>query len=570
MATTPTTTLKAASTQPATGVGSLAETNRLLSLGASNTTAPTSGGTTASAGKQVYTVNGQKVSATSQDAANQYFQSGGLGKDPTTGTTTPVSSAPITPPTTPTNTPVDTKQPSPTNVDATPYTAGAPAVVSDAQAQANLAKGGLTGDALASAETSLNAYQQGHAAANASGAPAPQNPGVGMSAATTAAANATTTYTPAAPVVQAYTDATKKLTDDYNKAMSTSDQGKTLVDQYKQFTQDLGIPALNTQLINMKNVIDGTEDDIRNEVTKAGGFATESQVLAMTNARNKTMIQNYNNLLQTRSDMQQQVQTMVGLAAQDRTYMSAQIDRQLNFDQQQVSFAEKALTNAQSSIQKSIDTYGAASVYKQALATGDPTAVARINATMGNGFDLHSAAAAPTLDEQVKQANIAQSKASTAASYSTIAKNNYDMGQTTVKAAAAQKAGAQTADNVLTAVKTAQSQVGYSSTGLAGTLTGWLGGTPAKNLATTVDTIKSNLAFSELQKMRDNSPTGGALGQVSEGEEKLLSSTVASLDTSQSPAQLTKNLRLVQQHYVNYLQSLGYGYDEATGNVITP
>ncbi len=393
----PTTTLKAASSQPKTGVGSLAETNRLLSQGAATVASSGSSGgrDTLPAGiaYQTYNPDGsvrtsetfaQKSARESGDIASGKDTAIGVGGELTGQTINPVSSAPIQPPTTPTNTPVDTNQPSPTTVDATPYTS-------------TTSPAGTTG---------TSAATQGHAAALASGAPPPQTSGVGMSAATTAMKNANTAYASPAPVVQAYSDATKKLTEDYNKAMSTEGQGTSLVDQYKQFTKELGIPQLNTQLMNMKNIIDGTEDDVRNEVTKAGGFATDSQVLAMTNARNKTMIQNYNTLLQTRSDAQQQVTTMVGLAAQDRTFLNQQIDRQLNFDQQQVTFADKALTNAQSSIQKSIDTYGAASVYKQARATGDPTAVARINATMGNGFDLHTAAAHPTLDEQYKQLEI--------------------------------------------------------------------------------------------------------------------------------------------------------------------
>jgi hypothetical protein len=42
--------------------------------------------------------------------------------------------------------------------------------------------------------------------------------------------------------------------------------------------------------------------------------------------------------------------------------------------------------------------------------------------------------------------------------------------------------------------------------------------------------IKANLAFDRLQQMRDSSPTGGALGQVSELELKLLESAMATID----------------------------------------
>ena len=564
------TTTSKTSSQPATGLGSLAMTNSLLASGqallnkGSSSSSTSNGRDELPAGiaYQTYNPDGSvRESLTSAQLHTKNATDITSGKDTPIGVggeltgqsvTSPVPSTPITPPATPTNTPVDTNQPSPSTVNATPYTSTSQPA----------------GDTSSSA--GLTASQQAHAAALASGAPAPQNAGIGMSAATTAMANTNQSYTPTAPVVQAYTDATQKLTDDYAKAMSSQDQGKSLVEQYQDFTSQLGIPQLNTQLMNMKNIIDGTEDDIRNEVTKAGGFATDSQVLAMTNARNKTMIQNYNNLLQTRSDAMQQVQTLVGLSAQDRQYAQQQIDRQLNFDQQQVTFADKALTNAQQSIQQSIATYGAASVLKQAQATGDPTAVARINATMGNGFNLQTAALNPTLDEQAKMAQIAASRASTANAYSNIAKNQYDMQATQNAQAGATVAAANTADTVLGSVTKAMKQVNGLSSGLLGGSTAFIPGSPSKNLQSTISTIKSNLAFTELAKMRASSPTGGALGQISDKEEELLSSTVANLDVGQSPAQLKQNLQAVQTHYVNYLQSLGYGYDAATGTVISP
>lgn len=223
---------------------------------------------------------------------------------------------------------------------------------------------------------------------------------------------------------------------DYAASLSSANQQQTLLQQYQDMSKQLGIPALNTQLINMKNVIDGTEQDIRDEVTKAGGFATDSQVLALTNARNKSMIQNYNNLLQTRTDMQNNLTTMIGLSEKDRAYASAQIDKQLNFDQQEMQYADKMLKNAQDSLANSAKTMGWEGILKSALATGDPQAVARINSTMGNGFDLAQAAQQEkdaktvsnlktTLENQKLQgdialntAQIAKTKADTAQIYS--------------------------------------------------------------------------------------------------------------------------------------------------------
>lgn len=76
-----------------------------------------------------------------------------------------------------------------------------------------------------------------------------------------------------------------------------------------------------------------------------------------------------------------------------------------------------------------------------------------------------------------------------------------------------------------------------------GALTAGVPGTPAKNLRETLNTIRANIGFDRLQQMRAASPTGGALGQVSEMENKLLQAVWGSLEQSQSPSQLRENLK---------------------------
>ncbi len=66
--------------------------------------------------------------------------------------------------------------------------------------------------------------------------------------------------------------------------------------------------------------------------------------------------------------------------------------------------------------------------------------------------------------------------------------------------------------------------------------------TPQRDLRETLATIRANIGFDKLQDMRNNSPTGGALGQVSDTENKLLQAVQGSLDQGQSPAQLKENL----------------------------
>lgn len=89
----------------------------------------------------------------------------------------------------------------------------------------------------------------------------------------------------------------------------------------------------------------------------------------------------------------------------------------------------------------------------------------------------------------------------------------------------------------------------FTATGITGAATSIVPGSPSYNLRRTVDTIKANLGFDQLQQMRDSSPTGGALGQVSERELNFLQSTLTALDPNMGDEQLLENLEKVKKHY---------------------
>lgn len=91
------------------------------------------------------------------------------------------------------------------------------------------------------------------------------------------------------------------------------------------------------------------------------------------------------------------------------------------------------------------------------------------------------------------------------------------------------------------------------STGTAGWALQHIGGTDAFKLREAISPITANLGFDELQKMRAASPTGGALGQVSERELGFLQAAVTSLSQGQDKATLKKHLEAVQKHYNNWL-----------------
>jgi hypothetical protein len=81
-------------------------------------------------------------------------------------------------------------------------------------------------------------------------------------------------------------------------------------------------------------------------------------------------------------------------------------------------------------------------------------------------------------------------------------------------------------------------------------------GTDSKELAGIITSLQANLGFNELQDMRKNSPTGGALGSVSNLEIGLLISAVTALDPGMGVEAFNEQLDLVKKHYDNFKRSL--------------
>lgn len=135
-------------------------------------------------------------------------------------------------------------------------------------------------------------------------------------------------------------------------------------------------------------------------------------------------------------------------------------------------------------------------------------------------------------------------------------KSQQDRAQAAPKKIAGFRAALEAAGNVRTSIDKSLEMIGPASTGFIGARLRGVEGTPAFNLAAEIETIKANLGFDRLQQMRDNSPTGGALGQVAIQELVALQSTVANLDPNQSAEQLADNINRIEQHYTRWEQAV--------------
>jgi len=88
-----------------------------------------------------------------------------------------------------------------------------------------------------------------------------------------------------------------------------------------------------------------------------------------------------------------------------------------------------------------------------------------------------------------------------------------------------------------------------NTTGLIGNLMKSVPASAANDVLANIKTIEAAVGFDRLQAMRDASPTGGALGQVSNIELDLLKSSLGNLNQSQSKEQFMMNLKQVQRVY---------------------
>ena len=88
--------------------------------------------------------------------------------------------------------------------------------------------------------------------------------------------------------------------------------------------------------------------------------------------------------------------------------------------------------------------------------------------------------------------------------------------------------------------------------------------TDRREMNNLLTTINANLGFDQLQTMRDNSPTGGALGQVSDMENRLLQAVNGALDPVMGD-QLKANLQTIKELYPQVMAEKQRAFDQDYG-----
>lgn len=113
-----------------------------------------------------------------------------------------------------------------------------------------------------------------------------------------------------------------------------------------------------------------------------------------------------------------------------------------------------------------------------------------------------------------------------------------------------------TTDNVIEEIDHLMENVGPMTSGIGGAASRIIPGSPSVDFEAGMKTVLGNIGFDRLQRMREESPTGGALGQVSNLELGLLTSTVSGYDPNMSEEGKVRMLEKVRRHYGNFIQAL--------------
>lgn len=116
-------------------------------------------------------------------------------------------------------------------------------------------------------------------------------------------------------------------------------------------------------------------------------------------------------------------------------------------------------------------------------------------------------------------------------------------------------------DTIATAADSARELAdSWAATGLTGQAMSNIGTTDAAELVRQVEVLKSNAKIENLNAMRRESPTGGALGSVTEKETAMLASAAGALDPAAGPERFKQQL----DNYELTLMRVIHGYEAGT------
>jgi len=113
---------------------------------------------------------------------------------------------------------------------------------------------------------------------------------------------------------------------------------------------------------------------------------------------------------------------------------------------------------------------------------------------------------------------------------------------------------------------------GLPMTGPVGVGLGLIPATPQADFQNRTQQITTSAALNELQRMRENSPTGGAVGQLTDAEREAIGMSVTSLNNSSSQEEYLRQAKNFRQQMLDIaFKGSNWNLDPETGElIVTP
>lgn len=174
------------------------------------------------------------------------------------------------------------------------------------------------------------------------------------------------------PVTEAVAGAVTQYQTDVQNLNGFEGTMQSITSYQNQVSAQLGIPQLQAEDLNIKTVMSGSEDDIRAEITSAGGFATESQVEGLTATRNNVLVKQATNIENQLSIAQGNLSTAVSSFSGDQSNALNALKDKVNNDSATLSIYQGIQSNNTSNLNKLVSNVGYTALAKM-LSTSDPT-----------------------------------------------------------------------------------------------------------------------------------------------------------------------------------------------------
>lgn len=208
------------------------------------------------------------------------------------------------------------------------------------------------------------------------------------------------------PIGAAISPIVENLNNLASSLLTPGATSQSLSQEYANLQSQYGLPAMQTQLLNLQNIMSGTTDDIRAEVTAGNGFATESMVQGMATARNNVILKQYNTLQAAYTSAQDTVNNQMQFAEADQQQANEQLNSATGIEETLASLQSTMVTNSQKQYNDIITQVGYSGLAQ--IVAGDPTQQAVAEQALGLPQGTLSDADTVSQLQTFKQQTIAQ------------------------------------------------------------------------------------------------------------------------------------------------------------------